>query len=387
MHKFLNRIFAVLLAGVFLLILSACGQTNVGDTLPEEAATVTETNTVESPSSTGDVINTLTLSEQAIEEKSRQNISNLDYSDNYILLEINPSFLIRPVQAEDETVYFIEPNNRDAEAISEDIVAEQDSLQSAVEFLLTLCKENGYEDKMASDGVSFTIVQENSRDADDVSDQMIVLAQQLVDTMEAIDLDGVPVYYYGSVVTDGQATVNEYTAAEIAAGYEELVQEYREEAIRQLEDDSEEAIRQLEDDGGNESDNREPVWVTCPYCENGTTTCSQCSGIGTVVCDLCGGTGGETIPEEVMTRTEYSEVCSVCGGTGQVQDAYHDGPGVCGQCQGTGVVSNIVNGTATEYVFHPCNRCDGNGTMQCNACEGSGTEICRYCGGEGGWYE
>ena len=380
MHKSLKRIYALLLAVVLLLAVSACGQAEIEDATEEPAAGETTVDSVEAPASAAPEMGELALSEAAVNEKSRQNISNLDYADNYILLEINPSFLIRLEQTEDKTVYFIEPNNQDAEAIFESITAEQDSLQDAVAAILSLCKENGYEDKMISDGVSFTIVQENSREAEDVPDQMIVLARQLVDAMAEMDLDGVRVRYYGSTVKDGQSTVNEYTVAEISAGYEELVQEYREEAIRQLEDDA--------DNGkADENPDEEPVWVNCPYCENGTATCSQCSGIGAVVCDLCGGTGGETIPEEVATRTEYSEVCSVCGGTGQVQDAYHTGPGVCGRCQGTGVVETIVDGIEIENVFHPCNRCEGNGTIQCNRCEGSGTEVCRYCGGEGGWYE
>ena len=450
-RKLTQKITVIFLTVAFMLTGSACGKADAKKIKQDDATAVSVQSSFEAwtavsernPATAETLTDGQALSaapdwqavfedsfEHSVNERSRQNISNLDYTDNYILLEINPSFLIRPEQAEGKTVYIVEPNNQDAEDIFKNIASGQgslqqgslalNSLQSAVETVITMCRENGYEDKIKSDGVSFTIVQEKSEDVEDVSEQMVILAGELVEAVDNIELEGVRVHYYGSTVKDGKSIVNEYTVEEIQTGYEELIREYREEATRQLEDDIANGrdiySNTIGDNGGNTGvdndgntggDNGGSTgggsagnpgdntggnggtrgWVDCPYCNGGMAACSQCSGNGVVTCDLCGGTGGETVAEEVATRAEYSQVCSGCGGSGQVQDAYHAEPGVCGRCQGTGVIVTIVDGVGTENVFHPCNRCDGNKIIRCNACEGSTVETCRYCGGDGGWYQ
>ena len=71
----------------------------------------------------------------------------------------------------------------------------------------------------------------------------------------------------------------------------------------------------------------------CPDCDGGgrITDCAPCAGNGTLICDLCNGTGariapaggGECVP--CVCQNGYF-ICAACSG----------GTGVCGRCGGRG---------------------------------------------------
>ena len=76
--------------------------------------------------------------------------------------------------------------------------------------------------------------------------------------------------------------------------------------------------------------------AACPDCrgEGRIEQCEPCGGVGTLACDLCGGTGSRMVPSDgpmkparcVCERGYFT--CAVCSG----------GTGVCGRCAGTGML-------------------------------------------------
>ncbi len=68
----------------------------------------------------------------------------------------------------------------------------------------------------------------------------------------------------------------------------------------------------------------------CPDChaEGRINRCPDCAGVGTLLCDLCNGTGMRVAPGGLVPCNCHSGhyVCATCSG----------GTGVCGRCGGTG---------------------------------------------------
>jgi hypothetical protein len=83
--------------------------------------------------------------------------------------------------------------------------------------------------------------------------------------------------------------------------------------------------------------------------------CHNCEGSGKV-CALCGGSGIREIVED-------GPVCIVCGGAGVIESLnakVNDGPTTCGQCEGTG---SVICNTCLEAGKLDCDRCEGQGHM------------------------
>ncbi|MFT3767064.1 MAG: hypothetical protein QM820_16325 [Minicystis sp.] len=79
--------------------------------------------------------------------------------------------------------------------------------------------------------------------------------------------------------------------------------------------------------------------AVCPDCrgEGRIAACDQCSGSGTLPCDLCGGLGrrmvsknGEGMRVPCVCQNGYY-TCATCSG----------GTGVCGRCAGTGMLEGV----------------------------------------------
>lgn len=141
------------------------------------------------------------------------------------------------------------------------------------------------------------------------------------------------------------------------------------------------------------------------YAQDTSDICDLCFGVGSIVCEQCGG-----------LRSENGMVkCDLCMGTGTYDDGHipegGDEPaddGLCRTCRGTGIMTiqaqtcYICNGTGL------CINCGGSGidpelddqgnSGSCHACGGSGDclqevceggvmverhETCRDCGGSG----
>ncbi len=98
----------------------------------------------------------------------------------------------------------------------------------------------------------------------------------------------------------------------------------------------------------------EPKEERCNVCGGGAKiTCIRCNGKGTELCTFCFESG------------VVSVYCSSCGGTGKLNNE------TCGTCQGSGKVNE------------PCSNCDGRGRLPCGRCGASGTEDCTMCFGTG----
>lgn len=80
----------------------------------------------------------------------------------------------------------------------------------------------------------------------------------------------------------------------------------------------------------------EPGQYKCNHCINGKTTCQRCTGIGSMICSVCGGSGF-THGVNPLTHLPEQKNCTSC----------------------------IA------------------GRVQCNSCFGSGTSNCTVCGGDG----
>jgi hypothetical protein len=75
--------------------------------------------------------------------------------------------------------------------------------------------------------------------------------------------------------------------------------------------------------------------AACPAChaQGRIDRCEACGGTGTLVCDLCNGSGSRVTPGEsakrvVCTCESGYFTCAACSG----------GTGVCGNCGGTGLL-------------------------------------------------
>jgi len=103
------------------------------------------------------------------------------------------------------------------------------------------------------------------------------------------------------------------------------------------------------------------------------TTCPQCRGGKTLVCELCKGKG----------KIETQKVCPDCGGAKPTKCERCGGKGWlrCNSCNGTGRkrtpgVGHLRGGT------EPCNKCAGRGRVRCRSCT-RGYSMCKRCKNRG----
>lgn len=66
--------------------------------------------------------------------------------------------------------------------------------------------------------------------------------------------------------------------------------------------------------------------------------CSGCSGIGTVDCTFCNGTGVMTLGDQLLCSTSGNCSCVVCKTTGQIP---------CDTCHGTGYIASWLEETTS----------------------------------------
>lgn len=133
----------------------------------------------------------------------------------------------------------------------------------------------------------------------------------------------------------------------------------------------------------------------CDLCFGvGSIICDQCGGVGygngMVTCDLCMGTGiydDGHIPEEGGGPVDDG-LCRTCRGTGimtiQPQKCYIcKGTGLCINCGGSGIDPEPDD----QGNMGSCHACGGNGDCLQQVCEGGimieRHETCRDCGGTG----
>ena len=141
------------------------------------------------------------------------------------------------------------------------------------------------------------------------------------------------------------------------------------------------------------------------YAQETSNICDLCYGVGSIVCDQCGGLGNGN----GMVK------CDLCMGTGTYDDGHNPddggGPvddGLCRTCRGTGVMTIQAQTCYTCNGTGLCINCGGSGidpelddqgnSGSCHACGGSGDclqevceggvmverhETCRDCGGSG----
>lgn len=118
--------------------------------------------------------------------------------------------------------------------------------------------------------------------------------------------------------------------------------------------------------------------VPCTNCYNGTETCPDCYGSGSLRCGSCGGSGevecsscygyGYHEEEEQVGCDQYNspiyarvkKTCYSCGGSGRA---------TCGRCGGYGNVT--------------CDCCGGAGEITCRVCHGTRNVTCSSCQGYG----
>lgn len=79
--------------------------------------------------------------------------------------------------------------------------------------------------------------------------------------------------------------------------------------------------------------------TACPDChaEGRIDPCPQCSGTGTLVCDLCNGRGTRI----VALKGERQVVPCVCQNGYYTCATCSGGTGVCGRCAGTGFLDGV----------------------------------------------
>lgn len=133
----------------------------------------------------------------------------------------------------------------------------------------------------------------------------------------------------------------------------------------------------------------------CDLCFGiGSIICDQCGGVGygngMVTCDLCMGTGvydDGHIPEEGGEPVDDG-LCRTCHGTGtmtiQAQTCYIcKGTGLCNVCGGSGIDPELDD----QGNSGSCHACGGDGKCLQDVCEGGimieRHETCRDCGGTG----
>ena len=133
----------------------------------------------------------------------------------------------------------------------------------------------------------------------------------------------------------------------------------------------------------------------CDLCFGvGSIICDQCGGVGygngMVTCDLCMGTGiydDGHIPEEGGEPVDDG-LCRTCRGSGimtiQAQTCYIcKGTGLCINCGGSGIDPEPDD----QGNVKACHACGGNGDCLQDVCEGGimieRHETCRDCGGTG----
>lgn len=109
--------------------------------------------------------------------------------------------------------------------------------------------------------------------------------------------------------------------------------------------------------------------------------CYICNGTG--LCINCGGSGIDPEPDDFGN---YGS-CHACGGDGDcLQEVCEGGTMIersetCRDCGGTGQDTGAFSGPSDEE--RGCYRCEGRGFMECNGCGGSLVENCYRCNGTG----
>lgn len=133
----------------------------------------------------------------------------------------------------------------------------------------------------------------------------------------------------------------------------------------------------------------------CDLCFGvGSIVCEQCGGLGygngMVTCDLCMGTGtyDDGHMPEGGEETASDGLCRTCRGTGimtiQAQTCYTcNGTGLCINCGGSGIDPELDD----QGNSGSCHACGGSGDCLQEVCEGGimieRHETCRDCGGTG----
>lgn len=120
-------------------------------------------------------------------------------------------------------------------------------------------------------------------------------------------------------------------------------------------------------------------YFECQNCAvSGRVRCQNCGGQGTIGCGPCHGSGEiEITPARSYTCGMHSNPCQNCGGTGNRPVGQ-----VCGDCQNTGMVSELC--PYTHFPLTTCPACDNTEMISepCPSCiSDDGAPICAGCSG------
>lgn len=139
------------------------------------------------------------------------------------------------------------------------------------------------------------------------------------------------------------------------------------------------------------------------YAQDTSDICDLCFGVGSIVCDQCGGCGNGMVKCDLCMGTGIYDdghipeggdesgadgLCRSCRGTGimtiQAQTCYIcKGTGLCINCGGSGIDPELDD----QGNSGSCHACGGSGDCLQEVCEGGVMierhETCRDCGGSG----
>lgn len=244
-----------------------------------------------------------------------------------LMVTVNPEMLF--YVDNDENILKIEPLNKDAEDVLENMNFTSGNFDDCYGDFLLNCYTGGYIKEEDTHEISLTVIDKGELTSVDYCEDVVDNAEEIVSEMgKNYDLD---IY----------ATSD----------------------IRVLEParTAEQGERPSDDENRTED-----------------KTCDLCGGVGSFNCENCNGSGVEIVIEHVVEEVRNDYVCPICGGKGWVDDGMHGGlTAECGNCTTSGgsgdfrdlAYDRVESDVEVEY---PCHRCNGKGRETCNRCGGSG---------------
>jgi len=376
----LKRILAVMVSGIMVSSLCACGKSSKNET-----EVTTETSISESSE-----ITTVTITEETEANKSEVLKDAPETYLDAILIQINPSFLMY-VNEHDEVVKS-EARNDDAKKMMDRVALDGRNVKDALTDIVNVSIDDGY---LKPGGTVNITMMESFRTQDDADHKMEDLKNIAigVGSEREMEIKAVPKIADDVQYAQDQPDQGKQNEPENP----DLRQDQGQDPGTEPNHDTD----PHDHNGPHNTDTTEPGDKNdgtdgnggfggekkegCPVChgsgvcvrcnKTGYVECMKCHGSGKMNCHLCDG-GFDKNPCPCGDGSCYrcsgtgefeGKTCDVCGGSGKCKECGGSAKRRCNNCGATGIID--------------CDECKGTGKEECQGCHGS--LKCEACGGSG----
>lgn len=367
----LKRILAVMVSGIMVSSLCACGKSSKNET---------EVTTETSISESSEITSASTKEETAANKSEVLKNAPETYLDA-ILIQINPSFLMY-VNEHGEVVKS-EARNDDAKKMMDRVALDGRNVKDALTDIVNVSIDDGY---LKPGGTVNITMMESFRTQDDADHQMEDLKNVAigVGSERKTEINAVSKIADDVQFAQDQPDPGQQNDPADPDPNQDPLQDPNQNPDPNQDNDpyhynettNSDAPEPGDKNGGNNGNGGSggEKKEGCPVC-HGSGDCVRCNKTGYVECMNCHGSGKMDchLCDEGYDKNPCAcgnGKCYRCEGTGKFEDKTCDvcgGNGLCKECGGT--------------AKRRCNNCGGTGKLTCNECNGTGKEECQGCHG------